>query len=236
MEINSKWKPVVNSHLSATKGSKTKSIVLLFSIFSTLLLSSCSSDPFRNAGECNKPGSYKKIDGELAICAGLDSKFKYYFEGKPFEDMYLLGKAELDSLTFENEDPFLNEAKLRGLSDLTWRTDHNITNDELSAYASGDSRWDPLIEANTRRLALESENKEAQNYRFSMLNDWRAGKVSREIAYQAQQDQMAVFKKLESAQTVFDEKLAVLRAEIKRLYGISNTVDVMLFVVVAQHK
>ena len=199
------------------------------------MLTSCSSDPYKNAGDCDTPGSYKKIDGQIAVCAGLDSKYKYYFEGKPFTDMYLLGKAEISSLNFDNEDPFLNEAKVRGLSDLTWRTDSNINNDELSTFASGDSRWDPLIEANTKRLNLEAENKEAQNYRFSMLNDWRAGKVSREVAYQAQQEQMAVFKRLEAAQSVFDEKLAVLRAELKRLYGVTNTVEVMLFVVQAQH-
>jgi len=198
-------------------------------------LTACSSDPFRNAGSCQEPGKYKKVDGELAICAGLDGKFKYYFEGTAFDDMDLLGRAEIGSLTFDSEEPFVAEAKVRGLSDLTWRTSSEISNDDISRYANGDTRWDGLIEANAKRLALTAENKTAQAYRFSMLNDYRAGKVSRALAYEAQQDQMVVFKKLESAQAIFDQKLSVLISEIRRLYGIQDTVEVMLFVVELQH-
>ena len=68
-----------------------------------------------------------------------------------------------------------------------------------------------------------------------MLNDYRAGKVSRALAYEAQQDQMAVVGKLNAAQEIFDQKLSVLRSDIKRLYGIQDTVEVMLFVVELQH-
>ena len=212
-----------------------KPLRALLALILILGLTSCASDPFRNAGACTEPGSYKKFEGELAVCAGLEGKYKYYFEGTPFEDMELLGRAELSSLAFGTEDPFINEANARGLSDLTWRTDSEITNDAISRYANGDTRWDSLIEANARRLTLEAENKEALNYRFSMLNDWRAGKVSRAIAYQAQQDQLEVRDRLDRAQTIFDEKLAVLRSDIKLKYQVKDTVEVMLFLVVLQH-
>jgi len=208
-------------------------IILVFTLL--IGLTACSSDPFRNAGSCTEPGKYKKVDGELVICTGLDGKFKFYFEGTAFDDMDLLGRAELQSLTFDSEEPFLAEAKVRGLSDLTWRTKHDISNDDISRFANGDTRWDGLIESNAKRQALEAENKIAQDYRFSMLNDYRAGKVSRALAYEAQQDQMAVVAKLDAAQAIFDQKLSVLRSEMKRLYGIQDTIEVMLFVVELQH-
>jgi hypothetical protein len=212
-----------------------KYLKVLTALSLALSLSACSNDPFKNDGACADPGKYKKIDGELAVCAGLEGKYKYYFEGTPFENMELLGRAEMSSLTFDSEVPLFNEAKARGLSDLIWQTNNDISNDAISRYANGDTRWDGLMEANSRRLSREAENKEALNYRFRMLNDWRAGKVSREVAFKAQQDQLEVAGRLEKAQAAFDEKLAVLRSEIKRQYGITDTVEVMLFLVVLQH-
>lgn len=149
--------------------------------------------------------------------------------------MNLLGRAELESLTFDSEKPFDAEAKVRGLSDLTWRTKSDISNDDISRYANGDTRWDALIEANSKRQALEAEFNISQAYRFSMLNDYRAGKVSRALANEGQQDQMAVVGKLDAAQAIFDQKLSLLRSEIKRLYSIRDTIEVMLFVVELQH-
>jgi hypothetical protein len=45
---------------------------------------------------------------------------------------------------------------------------------------------------------------------------------------------MKTVAKLDAAQAIFDEKLAVLRSEIKRLYGVQDTLDVMMFVIVSQ--
>jgi hypothetical protein len=210
----------------------TKKIVL---ISSALLLSGCSSDPYANGGGCETPGVYKKIENKLAVCAGLEGKFKYYFEGPHFDAIYLLGKSEYDILNFDSEEPFHKLADERGLSDLTWRTKWNISNDEIANFAQGDSRWDGLIEANSKVIALESEFKFANTYRFEMLNDFRAGKVSRQIAYEAQQDVLKISKKVDSAMEIYSQKLAVLRAEIKTLYGVTDYVEPMLFVVVKQH-
>ncbi len=84
-------------------------------------------------------------------------------------------------------------------------------------------------------IALESEFKFANTYRFEMLNDFRAGKVSRQIAYEAQQDALKIATKRDSAMEIYSQKLAVLRAEIKSLYGVTDYVEPMLFVVVKQH-
>jgi hypothetical protein len=84
-------------------------------------------------------------------------------------------------------------------------------------------------------IALESEFKSANTYRFEMLNDYRAGRVSQQIAYEAQQDALKIATKRDSATEIYSQKLAVLRAEIKSLYKISDYIDPMLFVVVQHH-
>jgi hypothetical protein len=211
----------------------TRKLISIFTL--VLLLTSCSSDPYANGGECTNPGTYQKIENRLAVCAGLNGEFKYYFEGPHFEAIYLLGKSEYDILNFDSEEPFDKVAEERGLSDLTWRTNWKISNDEIANFAQGDSRWDGLIEANSKVIALESEFNFANSYRFEMLNDYRAGKVSRQIAYEAQQDVSRIATKRDSAMEIYSQKLAVLRAEIKSLYGISDYVEPMLFVVVKQH-
>ena len=209
-----------------------KKILLISSIF---LLSGCSSDPYANGGGCKNPGVYQKIENRLAVCSGLNGNYKFYFEGPHFDAIYLLGKSEYDILNFDSEEPFHKLADERGLSDLTWRTKWNISNDEIANFAQGDSRWDGLIEANSKVIALESEFKFANTYRFEMLNDFRAGKVSRQIAYEAQQDVLKIAKKVDSAMEIYSQKLAVLRAEIKSLYGVTDYVEPMLFVVVKQN-
>ena len=210
----------------------TKKIVL---ISSALLLSGCSSDPYANGGGCETPGVYKKIENKLAVCAGLDGKFKYYFEGPHFDAISLLGKTQYDVLSFDTEEPFHKVADERGLSDLTWRTNWNISNDEIAKFAQGDSRWDGLIEANSKVISLESEFKSANIYRFEMLNDFRTGKVSQQVAYEAQQDALKIATKRDAALEIYSQKLAVLRAELQTLYGVSGYVEPMLFVVVKHH-
>jgi hypothetical protein len=210
----------------------TNKIVLISSL---LLLSGCSSDPYANGGGCKNPGVYQKIENRLAVCSGLDGEYKYYFEGPHFDAVYLLGKSEYDILNFDSEEPFHKVANERGFSDLTWRTKWNISNEEIANFAQGDSRWDGLIEANSKVIALESEFNIANSYRFEMLNDYRLGKVSRQIAYEAQQDVSRIATKRDSAMEIYSQKLAVLRAEIKSLYGISDYIEPMLFVVVKQH-
>jgi hypothetical protein len=202
--------------------------------FLPIILSSCSSDPFSNAGSCDLPGSYQKFESGVAVCAGLDSKYKFYFEGTAFEDMYLLGRAEIGALNFDTEDAYTNKAKSLGLTPLYGSTLPEITNDDLARFANGDVRWDGLIEANAKRLTLKAENDIAFEYRYSMLAEYRAGRVSRAVAFEAQEAQMKTVAKLDAAQAIFDEKLAVLRSEIKRIYGVQDTLDVMMFVIVSQ--
>jgi hypothetical protein len=46
---------------------------------------------------------------------------------------------------------------------------------------------------------------------------------------------MKTVAKLDAAQAIFDEKLAVLRSEIKRIHEVRDTLDVMMFVIVSQN-
>lgn len=203
--------------------------------FLLITLTACSSDPFRNAGSCDLPGSYQEFDGEVAVCAGLDSEYKFYYEGTAFEDMYLLGRAEIGALNFDTEDAYINRAKSLRLTPLYGSTLPEITNDDLARFANGNVRWDSLIEANAKRLTLKAENDIAFEYRYNMLVEYRAGRVSRAIAFEAQEAQMKTVAKLDAAQAIFDEKLAVLRSEIKRIYEVQDTLDVMMFVIVSQN-
>lgn len=201
----------------------------------TITLAGCSSDPFENAGTCKVPGKYERFDGKLAVCAGLDGRHKFYFEGPHFDALYLLGKSEYDTLNFENEDAFLDRAEERGYKDLTWRTDWVILNDEIAGFANGDSRWDSLIEANSKFTALKYEFDSAQKYRFQLLNDYRNGKVSRAAAYAAQEDALKIAEKRDMAMEVFSAKLAVLRSELRALYSISDPLESMMFVIAKQN-
>lgn len=212
---------------------RAKWISITFSLL--FVLSACASDPYRNAGSCNVPGSYQEFDGEVAVCAGLDSKHKFYFEGPAFEDMYLLGRAEIGILNFDTEPAYTDKAKSLGLTPTYGFTLPEISNDDLARFANGDVRWDGLIEANAKRLMLKTENDIAFKYRRDMLAEYRAGRVSRAVAFEAQEAQMKTVAKLDDAQAMFDEKLAVLRSEIKRIYEVQDTLNVMMFVTASQN-
>jgi hypothetical protein len=201
----------------------------------TLFLMGCENDPFRNAGKCGMPGEYKTVESELAVCAGLEGQYKFYFEGPHFEAIYLLGKVEHEYLTFDNEEPFLRLAEQRGYKDLTWRTDWVISNDEIARFANGDKRWDGLIEANSIYSSLKTEFDAAQKYRFQMLKEFRNGKVSRQIAFEAQQDALAIADKRDVAMNQYLAKLAVLKAEIRNKYSVSSPLESMMFVIAKQH-
>ena len=201
----------------------------------TLFLMGCENDPFRNAGKCGMPGEYKTVESELAVCAGLEGQYKFYFEGPHFEAIYLLGKVEHEYLNFDNEEPYRRLAEQRGYKDLTWRTDWVISNDEIAGFANGDNRWDSLIEANSKFTALKYEFDSAQKYRFQLLNDYRNGKVSRAAAYAAQEDALKIAMKRDLAMEVFSAKLAVLRSELRGLYKISDPLESMMFVIARQY-
>ena len=206
-------------------------------IFVVALLTGCTSDPYENAGKCDQPGTYKQFPEGVAVCTGLNDKHKFYFSGPYFEAMKLLGKAEISILDFgAAADAFYKLATARGLENESWQTNTEISNLDISNYAQGDTRWDSLVEANAARLAIQDEKDEATDYRFQMLNDWRAGKVSRAIAYQAQQDQLEVLKRFDAATAKFNQKLAVLMSEIKRIYGITDSLEVMVFFIDSENK
>ena len=200
------------------------------------IIAGCSSDPYENAGKCNASGTYKKFQEGIAVCTGMEGNFKYYLSGPYFEAMKLLGKAEISLLEFDSPktDEFYKLAKQRNLENESWQTNTEISNLDLSNYAQGDTRWDSLIEANAGKLAIEVENKAALQYRFQMLNEWRAGKVSRALAYQAQQDQLEVLNRLDSAISKYNQKLAVLISEIKRIYRVSDSLEVMVFFIASE--
>ena len=216
---------------------KKTPIKLLLPLLCSILISGCSSDPYASGGSCPTPGVYKKIDNKLAVCNGLNGQYKFYFEGPYFDAIYLLGKSEYDILNFDFDtiNPFQKAANERGYEELTWRTDWDITNEEIASFAQGDSRWDDLIEANSMVIKLKSEFSSAQAYRFEMINDYRAGKVSQQIAYEAQQDAMKIAAERDEAMQIFSAKLAVLRAEIKSFYKITDSIEPMLFVIAKQH-
>lgn len=61
-----------------------------------------------------------------------------------------------------------------------------------------DVRWDGLIEANAKRLASKAENDIAFDYRYGMLAEYRAERVSRAGTFEAQEAQMKTVSKLDA--------------------------------------
>jgi hypothetical protein len=142
------------------------------------LLTSCSSDPYANAGECETPGKSKVVDSKLVVCTGKDSRTKWYSEGKYFEDALLLSKIEYS--TFSVGDDFFKKLKEEGLADAFFKIGEKaeLSVIDLANYASGDARWDALIEAQ----AKYEKAKELEDFLFKeelrLLGDRFKGKAS----------------------------------------------------------
>lgn len=188
------------------------------------LLTSCSSDPYANAGKCENSGESKIIEGRVAVCTGIDGKSKWYFEGKFFDETILLANARVITNELENlinTKAAENKSEMENIIKLIDKA--KISINDLSKFANNDPRWDGLLEAKSKLDSEESEQSYLFRDRFEKLEAFRLGKISQREAYVAQQKQIEHLEgELSKAKNEFNAKLGVMASSISSLYSISD--------------
>jgi hypothetical protein len=201
-----------------------RQIRLAILLLATILISSCSTDPYENSGKCETKGKSSIIDSRLAVCTGSIDNPKWYHSGKYYDDTVLLAK-----ITYENysdsdisESVFQREkVNTEELYDLYPKGLVSI--EDLAQYAGNDSRWDSLIEAKADYDSASQQNSYLLQERSRLRNDWERGKATRQQAYLAQEEHFEFLNgEYSRAQADFDSKLEVLRATLSTQYGISD--------------
>jgi hypothetical protein len=195
------------------------------------LLTSCSSDPYANAGKCENPGESKFIDTRVAVCTGIESKSKWYLEGKYFDDTLLLAKTKY--LSFVLDDAL--KAKLAA-ANLTFDDfirvyeQSKIRIDELAKFANNDSRWDSLLEAKSNLDDAQIEQDYLFRERFTLSDSYRKGKASQSEAYKAQQEQIEHLNGPHAlALSNFEAKVNVMSASLSSIYSITDRDLLLVF-------
>jgi hypothetical protein len=187
------------------------------------LLTSCSSDPYANAGKCESPGESKVVDERVAVCTGVAGKSKWYFEGKYFDDAFLL--AKIDYLSFSLTNELALKLKKENLYESFFEVydAYKITADDLAAYANGDSRWDDLIELKVKLDRETETEKYLSGEATRLFLDWKyKGKGNSSEVYSARDASNRQFNLTNDLNQSFKDKLAPLRGAISTEYSLSD--------------
>jgi hypothetical protein len=187
------------------------------------LISGCSSDPYENAGKCETPGDSKSIDERVAICTGIEGKSKWYFEGKYFDDSFLL--AKIDYLSFKLTNELTSKLEEEDLLDSffgIYKT-YKLTADDLVSYANGDGRWDDLIELKVK-LERETETEEYLSSEATRLFlDWKyKGKGTSSEVFSAREASNRQQNLTSGLYQSFKDKLGPLRGVISTTYSLND--------------
>lgn len=213
-----------------------KRFIVIF-IFTGLIatLSACSSDPYENAGKCSRPGEVKAIDERLAICIGENNKYKYYFQGKYFEDALLASKIIFQLYGWDTENPYPEQYSNFGLNgddvvNLMSSDLGDITMSDLANFAGDDPRWDDLLESRAKFEAAEEENTYLRTERYRLIGDYQVGKATRIEAFEAQSKHQKYFEgPYSDAVDDYQSKLEVVRALITSKYALNDEDELMVF-------
>ncbi len=201
----------------------------LVAISLALSLSGCSSDAFKNAGECSELGKSRIENGQVQVCIGLENSLKWYLEGKYFEDFLLLGKLVYRS----NKNWKIYEESVSGteLEKYYWQSEKLAPSaEDVIAYSEGNPRWDQLIEA---MLKLEDENAvqdELLNQRQKAEFEYSYKNGSRQAVIDAQQNQVDHLNgDYSTALIESGKKRSVLEAELAYKYRVKDRTDAVIF-------
>jgi hypothetical protein len=206
-----------------------------------LLLAGCSSDPYANAGKCTNPGASEFFEGKLAVCTGIDSKYKWYFEGKYFQDTLLLARIEINFFnftpTFWRKYPDL-ETPIK-VTEALKVAQPNL--DELSDFAENDSRYDALLEAKIQfdreQETLDKLVETASTYVKAFLESdpedfdvfvAERNKIVDEAVKMASNHRDGAYAK---AKKLYETKLEVVRVTIRSKYSILDNEKLMAFLI-----
>ena len=153
--------------------------VLTLLLISLVLLSGCSSDPFKNAGKCEEIAATKAIDGKLAICTGMKDSYKWYFEGDSYEAVKMIGfiesskaNAGLDNGDYE---AFYNAVIAKNKTKASELFDYMLSPTNLAAavqkVANGDERWDKLVATVSDYASKSTQESEAFGEQLKITTD-----------------------------------------------------------------
>jgi hypothetical protein len=157
------------------------------------------------------------------VCTGTEGKSKWYFEGKYFEDAFLL--AKIDYLSFSLTNELALKLKKENLYDSFFGiyATYKITADDLAAYANGDSRWDDLIELKVKLDRETETEKYLSSEATRLFADWKyKGKGSSSEFYSAREASNRQLNLTGSLYESFKDKLAPLRGAISTKYSLSD--------------
>jgi len=188
-----------------------------------ILVSGCSSDPYANAGKCESPGESKVVDERVAVCTGVEGKSKWYFEGKYFDDSFLL--AKIDYLSFKLTNELALKLKSEDLYDSFFGIyeAYQLSADDLMTYANGDSRWDDLIELKVKLEREIDTEKYLSGEATRLFLDWKyKGKGTSSEAFSARDASIRQGNLTNDLYQSFKDKLGPLRGVISTEYSLSD--------------
>jgi hypothetical protein len=203
--------------------------LLVSLIFLVPVTTSCSSDPYPNAGKCETPGESKSVDERVAVCTGIEGKSKWYFEGKYFEDALLLSKLEY--MTFGVDGKFFDQLEAEDLSDSFFQIDGKaeLSVNDLANYATGDARWDALIEAQAKYEKAEELADYYFTERLRLIKDRALGKANEAEFLAATRDDSMQREIAAELRESRNAKAEVLRATLMSQYKITDKDGMLIF-------
>jgi hypothetical protein len=133
-----------------------KSAVLLpVILLLTFLMAGCGAnqaDRYKNLGKCDVAGDYKQSKGTYVVCAGEPGNYRWYSEGKYFDEALLLGEtAVINGAHTTFDEQIARDVKLQkkipNIVSVEIALERSYGGSELASYTAGDARWDGLIAA-----------------------------------------------------------------------------------------
>lgn len=198
----------------------------------SVLLSGCSSDPYANAGDCENPGESRIIENRVAVCTGIESKPKWYFEGKYFEDTLLLAKVKYanSSLTDSLKETLTSE-NLTVEDYVEGFRVYEISIEELAEFAENEPRWDGLLEAKSRLTEADVKRDYLSDEMIKQQFDWVKGKATLNQRNAARQEYMNYLNsEYEIIKTNYQAKLNAMASSLGSKYSITSESLLVVFI------
>ncbi len=201
----------------------------LLCVLAVFALTSCSSDPYANAGKCDTPGESKAVDKRVAVCTGIEGKSKWYFEGQYFDETLLL--AKLEYLDYALDDAFFKKLEDEKLIDSFFEIDKSqrLTTEDIAKFANGKSRWNKLIESQSIISKEQDKEEYLLDYWNTVGEDKRSGKATQAQWDSARRDWLAQTRYNSELREDFKTTAEPLRATLSTRYSIYDKESMFIF-------
>lgn len=209
-----------------------KNKLLVSLMFLVLVTTSCSSDPYANAGKCESPGESKAVDERVAVCTGVEGKSKWYFEGKYFEDTLLLAKVKYGNASLTDSlKEILSKENLTVEDYVEVSRIYKIPIEELAKFAQNEPRWDGLLEANSRLTESDTKLGYLRSEMIKQQFDWVKGEATLNQRNTARQEYMNFLNgEYEKTNTNYQAKLNAMASSLGSKYSITSESLLLVFI------